>query len=105
MSKTVEMIEQAVGFKKQMVVLARTSPDVQRYLRLQGKREKVHRLLAKHVKRYNMDTDKYKKYGMIAQNRSTVRTTDVHDLAKAIGGETGKRIFKLIRKNLVVFTK
>ena len=105
MSKTIDMINEARAIKKEMVALARTSPDVQEYLRLQGRREAKHRLLAKHIERYGVDTDKFKKNGLVAQNRSTVRTTDVHDLAKSVGGIVGKRIFKLIKKNLVIFTK
>jgi len=105
MSKTINLIMEAKAIKKDMVALARTSPDVQQYLRLKSKREIKHRLLTKHVKRYAVDTDKYKKNGLVAQNRSTVRTTDVHDLAKSVGGTVGKRIFKLIKQNLVIFTK
>jgi hypothetical protein len=105
MNKTVAMIEQARAIKKEMVTLARTSPDVQKYLRLQGSRERVHQKLAKHVKKYHVNTEDYKKFGLVAQHRSSVKTTDVHDLAQEIGGETGKRIFNLISKKLVVFTK
>jgi hypothetical protein len=104
-NKTVALISQARATKKEMVALARTSPDVQQYLRLQGKRERLHKKLSKHIKRYSVQYKDYKKYGLVAQNRSTVKATDTHKLAQEIGGETGKRIFNLINQNLVVWTK
>lgn len=104
-NKTVALISQARAIKKEMVILARTSPDVQEYLRLQGRRERLHKDLSKHIKRYSVNYQDYKKFGLVAQNRSTVKATETHKLAKEIGGETGKRIFKLINQSLVVWTK
>jgi len=104
-NKTVALISQARATKKEMVALARTSPDVQQYLRLQGNRERIHRKLSKHIKRYSVKYQDYKKFGLVAQNRSTVKATDTHKLAKDVGGETGKRIFNLINQKLVIWTK
>ncbi len=104
-NKTVSLISQARATKKEMVALARTSPDVQAYLRLQIRRDKLHKTLSKHIKRYKVNYQDYKKFGLVAQNRSTVKATEAHNLAKEIGGDVGKRIFNLINQSLVIWTK
>lgn len=105
MSKTVEMIQEAKGIKRQMIALARTDPKVQEYLRLQVKREKLHAKLKKHIQHYNVQVAKYKQYGLVASNRSSVNVKKCHDLAEWVGGDVGKRIFKLIEKKFVVYTR
>jgi len=105
MSKTVEMIQEAKGIKRQMIALARTDPKVQEYLRLQVRREKLHAKLKKHIQHYGVVVEKYKHHGLVASNRSTVNVKACHNLAESVGGEIGKRIFKLIEKRFVVYTR
>lgn len=102
-----QMTEKSLALKNWMNRIESQSPEVQKYLRLQERRKKLHRDMAKHIHRYGVNPDKYK--GLVAYEAESI---SIKKLKKLLSEqefnspqEVVENVLGMIRKHWRAYTR
>jgi len=79
--KFFDMIEESQAMKAEMNTL-KTSTKVARYLKLEDERKSVHDAMRIHIKQYGVDTEPFRKVGLVVSKSSWVVVKEVEALIR-----------------------
>lgn len=80
-TKFFQMIENSKAKKAQMNTL-KTSTKVALYLELEAERKAIHDTMRDHIKQYGVDTEPFRKHGLVVSKATWVVAKEVEALAE-----------------------